>query len=128
MGSHPLNLAVRFLLEVAALVAIGYWGFDQHSGIWRFIFGIGGPVVAAALWATLAVPDDPSRSGRAPVPVPGVLRLLLELSLFGFAVWALYDAGSPILALILASITIVHYALSYDRVAWLIRQSGATNT
>lgn len=128
MGSHPLNLALRFLLEVAALVAIGYWGFDQHSGIWRFVVGIGGPVIAAVIWGTFAVPDDPSRSGRAPVPIPGVLRLVLELSLFGFAVWALYDAGSPILALVLASITIAHYALSYDRVAWLFRHQGKKNT
>jgi hypothetical protein len=127
MGSHPLNLALRFLLEVAALVAIGYWGFDQHSGFWRFIVGIGGPVVAAAVWATFAVPDDASRSGKAPVPTPGVLRLVLELSLFGFAVWALYDAGSPMLALLLAGTTIVHYALSYDRVIWLIRQKGTKN-
>ena len=121
MGSHPLNLALRFLLEVAALVAIGYWGFSQHSGIWRFLLGIGLPVIAAAAWATFAVPDDPSRSGKAPVPVPGVLRLVLELSLFGVAAWALYDASSTMLALILAIITIAHYALSYDRVAWLVR-------
>lgn len=125
MGSHPLNLAVRFLLEIAALVAIGYWGFSQHTDIWRLLLGIGLPVIAAAVWATFAVPDDPSRSGRAPVPVPGAVRLVLELSLFGFAVWALYDIGSPVLALILGSITILHYALSYDRVAWLVRQQGA---
>jgi hypothetical protein len=124
MGSHPLNLAVRLLLEIAALVGIGYWGFDQHSGIWRFILGIGGPLIAAAAWATFAVPDDPSRSSRAPVPIPGVLRLVLELSLFGLAAWALYATGSPLLALILGSITIVHYALSYDRIVWLIRQTG----
>ena len=43
MGSHPLNLALRFLLEIAALVAIGYWGFSQHAGIWRFVMGLGGP-------------------------------------------------------------------------------------
>ena len=128
MGSHPLNLAVRFLLEVAALVTLGYWGFSQHSGIWRFVIGLGAPVIAAIGWATFAVPDDPSRSGRAPVPVPGLLRLVLELALFGFAVWALYDAGSPVLALIMSAITIVHYALSYDRVAWLIRQSGSQTT
>ena len=127
MGSHPLNLALRFLLEVAALLAIGYWGFDQHSGGWRFIVGIGGPVIAAAIWAAFAVPKDPSRSGKAPVPIPGVLRLVLELSLFGFAVWALYDAGSPTLALIMACITIVHYVLSYDRVAWLVRQKGTSS-
>jgi hypothetical protein len=49
VGSHSLNLAVRFLLEVVALVAIGYWGFSQHSGVWRFIIGIGGPIIAAIL-------------------------------------------------------------------------------
>ena len=128
MGSHPLNLALRFLLEIAALVAIGYWGFSQHTGIWRFIIGIGGPLLAAVLWGTFAVPDDPSRSGKAPVPIPGVIRLVLELSLFGFAAWALYDAGSTMLALIMAGLTIVHYALSYDRVAWLIPQQGSERT
>lgn len=128
MGSHPLNLALRFLLEIAALVAIGYWGFSQHTGLWRFLLGIGLPVIAAAIWATFAVPDDPSRSGRAPVPVAGVLRLVLELALFGAAVWALYDVGSPTLALILAGVTVVHYALSYDRVAWLIHQPRAKPT
>ena len=128
MGSHPLNLALRFLLEIAALVAIGYWGFSQHTGIWRFIIGIGGPLIAAVLWGTFAVPDDPSRSGKAPVPVPGALRLALELGLFGFAAWTLNDAGSPTLALILAGIAVIHYALSYDRVTWLIRQTGTKET
>ena len=128
MGSHPLNLALRFLLEIAALVAIGYWGFSQHAGVWRFLIGVGGPVIAAAVWATFAVPDDPSRYGRAPVPVPGVLRLVLELCLFGFAVWAFHDAGNLLLALIMASITIIHYALSYDRVAWLLSREGTKNS
>jgi hypothetical protein len=125
VGSHPLNLALRFLLEIAALVAIGYWGFSRHAGILRYIIGIGGPLLAALLWGTFAVPDDPSRSGKAPVPVPGILRLVLELALFGFAAWALDDAGSSLLALILAIITLIHYALSYDRVAWLVRQTGS---
>jgi len=124
MVKNPLNLALRFLLEMAALLAIGYWGFDQHSGVWRFVLGLGGPIIAAAVWATFAVPADPSRSGEAPVPVPGAVRLFIELSLFGLAAWALYDAGSPALGLILAGLTVVHYAISYDRVAWLLRQKG----
>jgi hypothetical protein len=110
------------------LVTIGYWGFDQHSGIWRSFFGIGGPVIAAAIWGAFAVPDDPSRSGPAPVPIPGVPLMVLELSLFGSAVWSLHDAGSPMLAPLMAGITMVHSALSYDRVAWLIRQKGTENT
>lgn len=122
MGSHPLNLGIRFLLEIAALVAIGYWGFSQHTGILRFLLGIGLPVIPAAIWGIFAVPDDPSRSGKAPVPVPGAMRLILELALFAFAAWALYDAGSTLLAAILAGITIFHYALSYDRIAWLLRR------
>jgi hypothetical protein len=121
MASHPLNLAVRFLLEIAALLALGYWGFDQHSGIWRFVLGLGLPVLAAIAWGTFAVPDDRSRSGSAPVPVPGAVRLILELALFGLASWALYDAGRPVLALILAGVTVVHYVVSYDRIAWLLR-------
>jgi hypothetical protein len=70
------------------------------------------------------MPDEPSRCGRASVPIPGVLRPVLELSLFGFAVRALYDAGSLPLAMITPSITALHHALSYDRVTWLIRQQG----
>jgi hypothetical protein len=124
MGSHPLNLALRFLLEIGALVTIGYWGFSQHAGFWRWLLGLGGPLVVAVLWGTFAVPGDPSRSGRAPVPVHGALRLVLELAVFGFGVWALFDAGSTLLALVFAGLTIVHYALSYDRIAWLIRQPG----
>lgn len=122
MGSHPVNLAVRFILEIAALVAIGYWGWTQHDGFVRYLLVIGGPILAAVLWATFAVPDDPSRSGKAPVPVPGIIRLALELAIFAFAAWALYDAGNSLLALILAAVVIVHYALSYDRIAWLLKQ------
>jgi hypothetical protein len=124
MAYHPLNLAVRFAMEIAALVALGYWGFAQHTGIWQFALALGLPLLAAITWGTLAVPGDPSRSGKAPVPVPGVVRLLLELAFFGLAAWALCDAGKPILALVLVGVTFAHYVLSYDRVAWLIQQRG----
>lgn len=122
MGSHPINLAIRFLLELAAMIAIGYWGWTQHEGFLKYLLAIGGPILAAVLWSTFAVPDDPSRSGKAPVPVPGIARLALELALFAFAAWALYDAGNSLLALIVAAIVVIHYAISYDRIAWLLRQ------
>jgi hypothetical protein len=124
MGSHPINLAVRFILELAAWGAMGYWGWTQAEGPLRFVLAIGLPVAAAAIWGTFAVPNDPSRSGRAPVPVPGVVRLGIELVTFGFGAWALYDTGSTTLSLIFAAIVVVHYLVSYDRVAWLIRQSS----
>ena len=123
MGSHPINLGVRFLLELAGLVAIGYWGWQQGEGAFAYLLAIGFPVLAAALWGTFAVPDDPSRSGRAPVATPGLLRLALELAFFGFASWCLVDTGATQLGLGFGVIALVHYALSYDRMLWLIKQS-----
>jgi hypothetical protein len=121
MGSHPANLAVRFILELAALAGMAMWGWHQGQGASRYVAAVGVPVVAAALWATFAVPDDPSRSGSAPVPIPGILRLCIEGAFFVFAVWALYETGKGMLSGILAVMVLAHYAVSYDRVAWLLR-------
>ena len=122
MSTNPINLAVRFLLELAALAAIAHWGWTQHQGLFRFLPAIGGPLLAAVLWYSFAVPGDRSRSGTAPFAVPGIVRLALELALFAFAAWALYDAGHTVLCLILALVVVVHYAVSYDRIAWLLKQ------
>jgi len=121
MASHPLNLALRFLLEIAALVAFGYWGWTQGAGVLRWLLGIGLPLIAAAAWGTFNVPDDPSRSGRAPVRVPGLVRLALEVVFFGLAVWAVFAVGQPRWAWMLIGLLLVHYAKSYDRLIWLLR-------
>jgi len=122
MGSHPINLAIRFLLEVSALLAMGVWGWRQSEGWFRFVLALGIPLIAAIVWGTFAVPDDPSRSGAAPVPVPGLLRLAIEAAIFIFAVWALYDVGFIRLSWLLGIIVAIHYLASYDRILWLIRQ------
>ena len=67
------NLALRFLLELCALGALGYWGFKIGRGlIVKVGLGIGAPLLAALVWGTLGAPD-------APVLLPGLLHLLLEL-------------------------------------------------
>ena len=70
-SARVANLALRFALEVCALAALGFWGWSQTEAPWRYVLMLGVPALAAAVWATFTVPDDPSRSGRAPVPVPG---------------------------------------------------------
>ncbi len=122
MGSHPINLALRFLLEMIGLVALGVWGWGQGEGLFRFVLGLGLPVLAAVLWGTFAVPEDPSRSGKAPVQVSGVVRLLLEFGFFAAATAALFFVGGPLVALIFGLIVLLHYAISYDRILWLVRQ------
>lgn len=122
MGQNPLNLALRFMMELAALAALGLWGWTRFDGLLRIIAVVGLPLIAATLWATFRVPGDASSSGQAPVPVPGIARLLFELALFALAVAALYDAGYQTPAWILGVVTLIHYLLSYDRVAWLLEQ------
>ena len=120
MGSHPINLAIRFLLEVSALFSLGLWGWRSGDGWQRFALASLVPIVAAVLWGTFAVPGDPSRSGSAPIPVPGVLRLALELGIFAFAAWALYQSGFTRTSWALGIIVALHYLTSYDRILWLV--------
>lgn len=119
MGSNPINLAVRFILEISALVALGRWGWDQATGVLQLVLALGIPVFAAVLWGTFAVPGDPSRSGRAPVAIPGIARLFLELAIFAAATWALFATGASILGWFFGIAVLVHYAISYDRIQWL---------
>ena len=120
MATHPLNLAVRFVLELAALYALGLWGWRHGDGVWRFVIAAAIPLIAAALWGTFAVPGDPSRSGSAPVPVAGVLRLALELGFFAAATLAFYDLEYTVVTTVFGAAVVIHYALSSDRIAWLI--------
>lgn len=120
MSSHPTNLVFRFVLEIAALVAVGSWGFRVVESWPRYLLAASFPVVLAAAWSTFAVPDDPSRSGNAPIPIAGGLRLCLELGIFALACWAFAASGARLAAWILAAAVVVHYGLSYDRVIWLL--------
>ena len=59
MSQNPINLALRFLLEIIALVAIGAWALFSLNPIFGWMFGL---------------------------------------------------------------VTLVHYILSYDRIAWLLKR------
>lgn len=121
MGTHPINLAVRFLLEICALISVGMWGWKQSDGLTKFILAIGMPLVLAIIWGVFAVPNDPSRSGSAPIATPGLIRIFIELGIFGVAIWSLYDIEFQKLCLIFGIAVIAHYVLSYDRILWLIK-------
>ena len=122
MGSNPLNLAFRLLLEMGALFVYGYWGWNASDGVLRYLSALALPLLAAILRGTFAVLGDPSRSGKAPVPVSGILRLLLELAFFALAAYALFLTGNTNFAWIFAGAVVLHYLLSYDRIALLMQQ------
>lgn len=120
MGSHPINLIIRFILELLALIAVGFWGWKGFDGALQYIFGLGLPILMMIIWGSFAVPDDPSRSGKAPVPVSGFIRLVIEFLFFAIATWAIYDLPEIELSSIFGGLVIIHYLVSYDRISWLL--------
>jgi hypothetical protein len=116
-----INLLLRFLLEIAALVIVGTWGWNQTTGLFQYLFVAGLPVLFATLWGVFAVPGDPSRSGKSVVPVPGWFRLIIELILLGFAAWAIFDLGHRTFGLIFTVLLVFHYITFIERLKWLVR-------
>lgn len=107
------NLVLRFLLELAGLIAAGYWGFTWFDHwVLSALFGIGIPVLMAAAWGIFRVPND---GGPPVVEVKGQVRLCLEIVYFGQAVYLLAIAGKPALAAAFATILVINYAIGYRR-------------
>lgn len=121
-STHPINLSLRFLLELAAILTFGYWGYALNENGPKILLAILFPFLFAVLWGVFAVRGDPSRSGKTVVQTPGILRLLLELGLFGTAAWMMLDLDYTTVALIFGLAVIIHYFLSFERIAWLLKQ------
>ena len=118
-GFHPVNLAFRFVLELASIVALAMGGYALGTGSLRWVLAVLLPVVAMTAWGTFNVPGDKSRNGAPAVPVPGLMRLLVELDVFAAAVVVGWFAN-PTFAIALGIGVIIHYALSIDRIKWLL--------
>ena len=82
----PLNLGLRFVLELCMLVALGIWGFSEN-----IVLGVAAPLAAAVVWGLWIAPKA-TRRLRDPA------RLALELLLFGAAGAALAVAGHALAA------------------------------
>ncbi|MFW9845221.1 MAG: YrdB family protein [Candidatus Thorarchaeota archaeon] len=118
--SIDANDVLRFVLELWVLVAFGYWGLNQDYGLFNYVLMLILPIAVAALWGIFAVPNDPSRSGGAPVPVSGGVRLVLEFLILGSACLAMYVGGLLYPSLVFGFLVIVHYVLAHERVRWLL--------
>ena len=63
-----------------------------------------------------------ARAVVTPVPVSGIVRLAIEGAIFISAIWALNASGYTGLSWGFAMIVVIHYAISYDRLLWLLNQ------
>ena len=103
-----INLAIRFVLELAALAALAYWGTQTGSGVVRWLLAAGAPAIFILVWARFVAPKAERR-------LPVRQRIPLELVLFGLAAVALAVAGAAWLGIAFAVVAVVNIVLVY---AW----------
>jgi hypothetical protein len=99
------NEALAFLLELAALAAVGVWGYHVGSGTAVKVgLAVALPVIVAVVWGLFAAPR-----ARFTLPLWGVL--LVKALVFAAATMALYATGYHGLALAFAVVVIVNTAI-----------------
>ena len=99
------NLALRFLLELCALAAFGYWGFRTGGNLFaKLALGIGVPLLVVVLWGAFVAPN-------AAVHLVQPVSLILGLAILGLAAIALALAGNPILAGVYGGIVVINAVL-----------------
>ena len=86
------NLGLRFVLELCALGAIGYWGFHAtKSTSLRWVLGIGAPLVVAGVWSLFVAP-------QSAVDLSAGAKLILGVAILGACAAALAAVRQPALA------------------------------
>ena len=103
------NLGLSFFLELAAIAAFAFWGYQAGgTPLIKIVLLVVAPLLSAMLWGILAAP-------RAPRRLTGWRLPAFKLLFFALAAAALAVSGLPALALILAVAVLVNLALVY---AW----------
>jgi hypothetical protein len=81
-----LNLLLALLLELAALVALGLWGFQAAAPAWRWPLALALPILFALAWGRWAAP----RAGKR---LAGWRLWVFKVAAFSVAALALADEG-----------------------------------
>jgi hypothetical protein len=97
-------LTVRFLLELAALGALAWWGVRTgETAAMKVLLGVGAPLATAIVWGTFVAP-------KATVDVPGPVHVALQLAVLGAAVASLVVIQKVTAAEVLAATALVNAA------------------
>ena len=96
------NLALRFALELAALGAVGWWGWDA-----------GGPLLALAALAAVVVVWGAFVAPKRRFDLSAPIRLAIELVVWLAAGAGLYGVGHTALAVAFVVLAVVSGALNH---------------
>ncbi|MEV4001179.1 YrdB family protein [Actinomadura sp. NPDC049753] len=103
---HAANEGLAFLLELAAIAALAWWGFTTGGNVLvNIVLGLGAPAAAIVLWGMFAAP-------RARFKIPLALVLLVKAAVFGAGALAFYGVGHAAAAVAFAVIALLNTALA----------------
>lgn len=122
----PAQAGFRFLVELAALACWAVVGWEVGGDGVGWVLAIGLPVVAASTWATFRVPGDLSAGQGGPIPVPGVVRLVIELDVLVLGAVFAIVVGQVVLGVAVLLAVVAHYLLTLRRVRWLLARRTVT--
>ena len=96
--------AVRFLLELGAIVALAFWGGQASSVLpIELLLGIGAPAALIVVWALFVAP-------RAVFPIPRLAQAIVGGLLLEVAGVALVAAGQPVVGLVYGGLVAIDTA------------------
>jgi hypothetical protein len=102
-----LNAALRFILELAGIVALAFWGWTVGDGSpLRIILALGAPLLLTVAWALLIAP-------RSRSPLDQRTRFVVGSGLLLVAAAGLWAAGSTAVAAAFGILVVVNTVLAF---------------
>jgi hypothetical protein len=102
-----LNLAIRFfVVELGALAAAAYWGWEATSSAGRWYLAVLAPALVIAVWGLFISP-------KARIQVSKQAALAIELVLLGLVAVGLAAAGPVWLGIAYGAVALVSGLVNY---------------
>ena len=106
-GLKALNLAIRFfVVELGALAAAAYWGWEATSSAGRWYLAVLAPAAVIVVWGAFVSP-------RARIRVSKEATLVIELVLLGLVALGLAVTGPVWLGIAYGAVALVSGVANY---------------
>ncbi len=101
------NLGLSFVVELCAVAAFAYWGYQASAGTFvKIVLALAAALLSAVVWGLVAAP-------RAPRRLKGWQLRVFKLLFFALSAVALATAYQPVLAVILAVLAVINLGLGF---------------
>jgi hypothetical protein len=103
---HAANEALAFLLELAMLAGLAWWGASLHASLLtRVLLAVAAPLMVAVVWGLFAAPRS-----RFRLPLAGVLAV--KTVVFVATAIAVYSSGLHVPAIVIGAVAFLNAGIA----------------